>query len=186
MFSKKLLFEDNYVMNKWAFVEFGAKGQRKDDPAGSNIEYWFYVPMETEVRAPVDGTVQIGFFEHTQDWGINFYPEGSEWIVSFEHVVNLAVKDGDYVKAGDIVAEAAPRINNEIAMVELAVWKGGAGIYKFCPFEFLDESLKSTYEEKINRLATDWEEFVGKDIYKQKDWVAPGCLLHNVTEVASK
>lgn len=185
IFTEDILFEDDYIRSEWVFIEFGGTGQRKSDSIGSNIEYWFFVPLGTEVRAPVDGIVQIGFFEHTQDWGINFYPgEEREWIVSFEHVVDLKVKDGDRVQAGDVVAEAAPRIDPDIAMVELAVWKGGRdGIYKFCPFDFLDESLKPEYEEKINRLAKDWEDLIGRDVYEQEDWVAPGCLLHNITEV---
>ena len=108
--------------------------------------------------------------------------EKSEWIVSFEHVINLIVKEGDMVKAGDIVAEAAPRgtFKNEIAMVELAVWKPNGP--KFCPFLFLDDSLKPFYEEKLERLANDWEEFIGKDVYEQEKWVSPGCLLNNITE----
>lgn len=181
IFDRRVIYDDGRVANDKVFLDFGHVDKyRTGIPT---IEYWFFVPLGTNVYAPIDGTVQIGFFEHTQDWGISFYPEeGSNWIVSFEHVVNLAVKDGDRVNAGDIVAEAAPRINKEIAMVELAVWIGGVGIYKYCPFEFLDESLKPIYKEKINQLAKDWEEFIGKDVYKQEDWVAPGCLLHNITE----
>ena len=183
MFDKKVIYDDGGVANEKVFIDFGSKDKYRIDDIGV-IEYWFFVPLGTKVRAPIGGTVQIGFFEHTQDWGISFYPEeGSKWIVSFEHVVNLNVKEGDIVKAGDIVAEAAPRINKEIAMVELAVWRPSRDhIYKYCPFEFLDESLKPMYEEKINQLAKDWEEFIGKDVYKQEDWVAPGCLLYNITE----
>ncbi|MEK6872870.1 MAG: M23 family metallopeptidase [Nanoarchaeota archaeon] len=184
LFTKDLLFDDGNIMNEWVFVEFGGTGQRKSDPLGSNIEYWFFVPLGTKLRAPVDGIIQVVFFNHTQDWGINFYSDkGNNWIVSFEHVVNLVVKEGDVVKAGDIIAEAASRINKEIAMVELAVWRHGSGeIYKFCPFEFLDESLKPIYEEKINQLAKDWEEFIGKDVYQQEKWVAPGCLVEKIQE----
>ena len=182
MFSSDILFEDQNVLSEWVFVEFGAKGQRKNDES-KNIEYWFFVPIGTEVKAPVDGTVEVGFFKHTQDWGINFYhKDNREWIVSYEHVVDVKVNDGDRVKAGDIVARAAPRIGNKVAMTELAVWKGGQHIYKYCPFDFLAEELKPSYKEKINRLSVDWEEFVGKDVYAQEEWVSPGCLFHNITE----
>lgn len=58
-------------------------------------------------------------------------------------------------------------------MVELAVWKTENGIEKYCPFDFLEESLKLVYKEKLNRLTNDWEEFIDKDVYKQEDWVAP-------------
>ncbi len=182
-FSRDILFEDDYVLSKWVFVEFGAQGQRKQDSL-KNIEYWFFVPQETDVRAPIGGVVKIGFFEHTQDWGISFYSlKDSEWIVSIEHVVDVKVKDGDVVRAGDVVAKAAPRVNDELAMIELAVWTGGRSIYKYCPFDFLEESLKLVYEEKLVKLARDWEEFVGKEIYAEDEWVSPGCLVDRIKEV---
>ncbi len=133
----------------------------------------------TEISVPIDGRVQVVFFDHSQDWGISIVHEGPNWIVSFEHLVNVKLKDGDFVKSGDIVGEASPRntFNDEIAMTELAVWIGGKNIVKCCPFIFLDESLKPLYKEKINNLASDWEEFIGKDVYKQEDWIQPGCLV---------
>ena len=185
IFSKDIVFEDPNILSEWVFVEFGGQGQRKSDPASRNIEYWFFVPLGTNVMAPIDGIItDVGFFEHTQDWGINFQlKENSKWIVSFEHVIDVKVKKGDVVKAGDIVAKAAPRINNNIAMTELAVWTGGRdGIYKYCPFDFLDENLKPVYEEKLKRLADDWEKFIGKDVYDQYAWVSPGCLVDKIKE----
>ena len=158
-----------------------------------SVEYWWFLSPGTKVRAPADGVVSVGFFEHTKDWGVGIAkggwtsygaPIGSKWIIGHEHLVNLEVKDGDIVKAGDILGEAAPRTfpGEDFGFTELSVWTGGATILKYCPFEFLDESLKPVYEGKINQLAKDWEEFIGKDVYKQEDWVAPGCLLHNITE----
>ncbi|MEK7147830.1 MAG: hypothetical protein AAB758_00875, partial [Patescibacteria group bacterium] len=119
---------------------------------------------------------------HTQDWGVSLVPKGSSWIVSFEHLVNLRVKEGDVVKVGDIVGEAAPRFGNAIAMVELAVWTGGQSIIKYCPFSFLDESLKPIYGEKIRQLASDWESFAGMDVYREENWVLPGCLVDKIVE----
>ena len=143
-----------------------------------------FCPLGTKLHAPIDGIIHVGFIDHTKDWGINIAPSAnSDWFVSFEHMTNLTVKEGDIVKAGDIVGEAAPRIKTpdyEIAMVELAVWTGGGP--KRCPFLFLAEDLKPVYEQKINQLAKEWEEFIGKDVYQQEDWIAPGCLLHNITE----
>jgi hypothetical protein len=183
MFTKDILFEDSYVESKWVFVEFGGRGQRKNDPPHSNIEYWFFVPLGTEVIAPIDGIARISYFDHAQDYGINFYPrDGSPWTVSFEHVIDVRIKDGDFVKAGDVVAVAAPRINNKVAMTELAVWAGGQNVVKYCPFDFLDESLKPVYKEKLHQLAKDWEAFLGKNIYNEEQWVSPGCLKDKIIE----
>lgn len=183
IFTKKLLFDDERVSNDKVFIDFGHKEKYRSNDIGS-IEYWFFVPLKTKVRAPVDGKVQVVFFDHTQDWGVNFVQEGSSWIVSFEHVVNVAVKDGNIAKAGDIIGEAAPRrtFNNEIAMVELAVWTGGKEIVKHCPFLFLKDDLKPVYEEKLKKVANEWEEFIGKDVYQQEKWAAPGCLVESIVE----
>lgn len=183
IFSKKLLFDDGRVSNDKVFIDFGHKEKYRPNDIGS-IEYWFFVPLKTKVRAPVDGKVQVVFFNYTQDWGVNFMQEGSSWIVSFEHVVNVVVKDNDMVKAGDFIGEAAPRrtFNNEIAMVEFVVWESGQQIVKHCPYFFLDDSLKSSYKVKLEKVASDWEEFIGKDVYQQEKWVAPGCLTEKIVE----
>lgn len=182
LFDQGVVYDDGRVANDKVFLDFGHKDKYRTDSPG-NIEYWFYVPLNTKVRAPVSGTVQVGFIEHTKDWGINIVSgKDYQWIVSFEHLVNLTVKDGDLVNVGDVVGDAGPRIANRIAMVELAVWTGGQSILKYCPYDFLEESLKPIYKEKINQLAKDWEEFIGKDIYKQEVWVAPGCLMDKIIE----
>jgi len=191
VFSKKLLFNDRFINNEKVFLEFGEFDHLINNPDRS-VEYWWFLSPGTKVRAPVNGVVSVGFIEHTKDWGVNIAqgwtswkaPTGSKWIIGQEHLVNLVVKDGDIVKAGDIIGEASPRQfpGEDFGFTELSVWTGGATIIKYCPFEFLDESLKPVYEEKINQLAKDWEQFIGKDVYKQEDWVAPGCLLHNITE----
>ena len=181
IFTRDLLFDDGRVSNDRPFVEFGYSDGLRELPW---IEYWFHVPLGTEVRAPADGTVTVDFFDHTQDWGVNIR-QGNEWTVSFEHLVNVAVEDGQYITAGEIIGEAAPRntFGDKIAMTELAVWKGGRdGIVKYCPFSYLDDSLKPVYEEKINQLVGDWEDFLNKDIYNQEDWVEPGCLLESIIE----
>lgn len=185
IFTKDLVYDDGYISGNKAFIDFGVKEKYYEDSIGL-IEYWFYVPLKTSVKAPLSGKVTVSYFEHTKDWGININQEGSEYIVSFEHLVNLNFKEGDIVNVGDIVGEAAPRnvpnSNSNIAMVELAIWKGGSNIIKFCPFDFIDESLKPSYMEKINTLANEWEEFIGKDVYRQEDWVSPGCLTSSIVE----
>lgn len=183
LFSKSLVYDDGRVSGNKVLVDFGHTEKYRPDGIG-NIEYWFHVPLGTKVMAPIDGKVTIDFFDHTEDWGVNIHPESSDLIISFEHVVNVAVKEGDMVQTGDIIGEAAPRntFNDKIAMTELAVWRGGSGIIKYCPFDFLDESLKPIYQEKIDKLAEDWENFLGKDVYAQEAWVSPGCLVKSIQE----
>lgn len=183
IFTKKLLLDDGNIFNDRPFLDFGFVGGRRTGPQ-KNIELWFFVPLNTKVHAPVDGKVEVSKIEHSNDWGVIFMSdERSPWRVDVEHVVNVSVKTGDIVKAGDIVAEASPRnsFNYEISMTELGIWDSRTR-QRICPFFFLDDKIKPVYTQKLNRLASDWELFLGKDVYQQEKWIAPGCLEQNITE----
>ena len=178
------LFENkNYVDNK-IFTEFANKIVNE---FGEKLlpEIGFNVPVGTKVVSPIDGVIiDVKFYEPSQDYLVSMKTdESSPWIVGFEHIYNLRMKAGDKVLAGQELAEVSPSYGRtEFGNVEINVWIGGQNIIKYCPFEFLDESLKQVYEEKIHQLARDWEEFIGKNVYSQEDWVAPGCLLHDIIE----
>lgn len=179
------LFENkNYVDNK-IFTEFAHKIVNE---FGEKLlpEIGFNVPVGTKVVSPIDGVVtDVKFYEPSQDYLISIkIDESSPWIVGFEHIYNVRIKAGDKVLAGQELAEVSPSYGKtEFGNVEINVWTGGReGIFKYCPFNFLDDSLKPTYEQKINQLARDWEEFIGKDVYKQENWVAHGCLLDRIQE----
>lgn len=178
------LFEDkNYVDDK-IFTEFGHKIVNS---MGEKLlpEIGFNVPVGTKVVSPIDGVItDVTLYEPSQDYIIFMKTdESSQWIVGFEHVYHMRLKAGDKVLAGQELAEVSPSYGKTaFGNVEINVWVGGKNIIKYCPFEFLDESSKQVYEVKINQLAKDWETFIGKDVYQQENWVAPGCLLHNLTE----
>jgi len=182
IFSKDVLFDDGIIKNEKVFLEFGEPEHAVDNP-NKNVEYWYFLKPKTKIKAITEGTVSLFFIEHTQDWGVSIHPENSEYIVSFEHLINLEVEEGDIVKPGNIIGEAVPwSANNKVGFTELAVWTGGRNIFKYCPFDFLSEELKPVYEQKISRLASDWESFIGKDVYNQEDWVSPGCLIDKIQE----
>ncbi|MBI4017665.1 MAG: peptidoglycan DD-metalloendopeptidase family protein [Candidatus Aenigmarchaeota archaeon] len=183
IFDEAVLFEDDYIKNNKVFLEFGVREHVKNNP-DQNIEYWYFLKPGTEVRAIVEGTISISFIEHSQDWAVHMHPEGSQYIVSFEHLQNLQVEEGDVVKPGDVLGEAVPwSANDKVGFTELAVWQGGSAIYKYCPFDFLDEDLKPIYEQKITQLTEDWEEFIDEDVYSQDSWVSPGCVVERIKEV---
>ncbi len=178
------LFErKKYVDNK-VFTEFGHKVVNSN---GEKLlpEIGLYVPVGTIVVSPLDGVViDTKLYEPSQDYMIMLKShESSPWIVGFEHVGNLRVKAGDRVIAGQELAQVSAAYgNNQHGLLELNVWQGGQQIMKYCPFDFLDESLKVTYGNKIKRLAQDWEGFIGKDVYDEDKWVAPGCLVESMVE----
>src|SRR3989344_8297770 len=95
IFSKSLVYDDGRVSGDKVFVDFGIKEKYRTDSIG-NVEYWYHVPLNTKIRAPIGGEVKVDYFEHTKDWGVNIHTQDSEVIVSFEHLVNVLVKDGDH------------------------------------------------------------------------------------------
>src|SRR3989344_6842345 len=170
------LFENkNYVDNK-IFTEFAyeivnEKGEKLLPEIGFNV------PVGPKVVSPIDGfIIDVTFYEPSQDYLVSMKTdESSSWIVGFEHIYNLRVKIGDKIWAGQELAEVSPSYGKtEFGNVEINVWIGGQNIIKYCPFEFLDDSIKPLYKEKIHQLARDWEEFIGKNVYSQERWVAPG------------
>ncbi|MDO8553340.1 MAG: hypothetical protein Q7S22_00905 [Candidatus Micrarchaeota archaeon] len=184
LFENKEYVFKNYVDDK-IFTEFGLKTANNDGREKLLPEIGFNVPVGTKVISPINGVItDIKFYEPSQDYLISMKAdESSPLMVGFEHIYNLRIKVGDKVLVGQELAEVSPSYGRtEFGNVEINIWTGGQNIYKYCPFEFLDEPLKPIYERKLNQLANDWEEFLGKDIYKQEEWVSPGCLLHNITE----
>lgn len=45
-----------------------------------------------------------------------------------------------------------------------------------------DGIVHVSYIEHTKDWGINWEEFIGKDVYKQEDWVAPGCLMDKIIE----
>ncbi|MEK6902904.1 MAG: hypothetical protein AABX02_04950, partial [archaeon] len=111
----------------------------------------------------------------------------SYWMVSFEHLHDVTVEVGDLVEVGQVLGTPS-QVGYEgtgFGFTELAVWTGGAtvaDIEKVCPFSTLEEGLKPDYAQKINQFATDWESYIGTDVYAQNEWVLPGCLLEQMKE----
>jgi len=146
-------------------------------------EITYILPVGTPVVSPIDGIVfNINVIGWSQDYAVHLKTSrDEEWMVSFEHLINLNVAMGDRINAGQIIGEAAPW-NGGTGFAELVVWKGGREILKRCPFDALEESIKPVYAEKISNLVSDWEKFKGKNIYQEEKWTLPGCLLLEITE----
>jgi preprotein translocase subunit SecF len=46
--------------------------------------------------------------------------EGSKWTVGYDHLINVTVKKGDVIKAGDVIGEPAPQ-NNGLLRFEIQI-----------------------------------------------------------------
>ncbi len=157
-----------------------------DHPAKKNPQPTFILPLGTKVHALVDGEVFDTPKLYSDDYSVMVQGEGSELIFETEHVINVKVKKGDKVKAGDAIAEVSDYDARNYAgfgLVEIGVLKGGNPPSHLCPFDYLDDSIKDETLKKITALQKSWEEYRGDNtIYDESQDVIPGCLTREPIE----
>ena len=123
---------------------------------------------------------------YSNDYSVMVQGEGSELIFETEHVINVKVKKGDKVKAGDVIAEVSDYSAHGydgLGVVEIGVLKGGNPPFHLCPFDYLDESIKEDTIKKIDALKKSWEQYRGDtSLYDESKEVTPGCLSKDPIE----
>ncbi|UCD04504.1 MAG: M23 family metallopeptidase [Candidatus Woesearchaeota archaeon] len=162
------------------FIEFGA-----DTGDGSlNVHPMFVLPSGTEIHSVSNGIVYWVETLDDNDYDVCIIRyEGDPWCISYEHVTNPRVKEGDSVKIRDVIGEAG-LINEftESRKFDLKVWKGGQIIIDYCPYELLDESVRVEKQAEISQFIKDWEKYIQKDVYNEEEWISPGCAYKQLTE----
>jgi hypothetical protein len=161
------------------FIEFG--GLLEGIP---NVHPTFIVPLGTEIHAVSQGTVYQISALGENDYDVCVHRNaGDEWCVSYEHVRNLHVAEGDAMEVGDVVGEAG--VINEFTTsgkFDLKIWKGGGTILDYCPYALFDSSVEPEMQTKITRFVSDWESYIGKSVYNEDEWVSVGCVYETLNE----
>jgi biotin carboxyl carrier protein len=169
------------------FFEYGYEVPANSaGPAKKNPQPTFIVPLGTKVHALVDGEVFDVPKLYSNDYSVMVQGEGSDLIFETEHVINVKVKKGDKVKAGDVIAEVSDYDAKNYAgmgLVEIGILKGGNPPQHLCPFDYLDDSIKDETLKKITAFQKSWEEYRGDTtIYDESKAVTPGCLTQDPIE----
>lgn len=171
------------------FQEYGyviPATNRADGKAISNPQPTFILPLGTKVHSLIDGTVFDTPKLYSGDYSVHVIGANGELIFETEHVINVRVKKGDKVKAGDVVGEVSDYSTQGYAgfgLVEIGVLKGGNPPSHLCPFDYLDDSIKDKTLKNITALQKSWEEYRGDStIYDESKVVLPGCLSHDPIE----
>jgi hypothetical protein len=154
-------------------------------PARSNPQPTYIVPLGTKVHAIVDGIVIDTPKLYSNDYSIHIAKDtNSSTIYEMEHVINPIVKQGDRVKAGDVVAEVSDYDTKNMpgyGLVEIGILKGGTPPKHICPFQYLDASIKDTVFADLTALYKGWNDYRGKAVYAYESNAIPGCV--NLDEV---
>lgn len=169
------------------FWEYGRMGEASSaGPARRNPQPTFIAPLGTKVHALVDGTVVNVPKLYSGDYSVHVQPKGSDLIFETEHVINVKVKKGDTVKAGDVVAEVSDYDSHNLdglGLFEIGILKGGNPPKHVCTFDYLDDSIKAETLKKITALEDAWEDFIGNpDFYNQAAEPTPGCITQDEIE----
>jgi biotin carboxyl carrier protein len=155
-------------------------------PAKKNPQPTFILPLGTKVHSLIDGEVFDVPKLYSSDYSVMVKGEGSELIFETEHVMNVKVKKGDKVKAGDVIAEVSNYDAKNYAgmgLVEIGVLKGGNPPSHLCPFDYLDDSIRDSTLKKITALQKSWEEYRGDNsIYDESKVLIPGCISRDPIE----
>lgn len=174
----QLLFTD------YAYVISGANTSTGQDKASPQPT--FILPLGSKVYSLIDGEVYDVPKLYSNDYSVMVQGEGSELIFETEHVINVLVKKGDKVKAGDVIAEVSDYSAHGydgLGLVEIGVLKGGNPPFHLCPFDYLDDSIKDETIKKINALKKAWEQYRGDtSLYDESKEVTPGCLSKDPIE----
>jgi biotin carboxyl carrier protein len=169
------------------FFEYGFEVPASSaGPAKKNPQPTFILPLGTKVYSLVDGEVFDVPKLYSNDYSVMVQGEGGDLIFETEHVINVKVKKGDKVKAGDVIAEVSDYDAKNYAgmgLVEIGVLKGGNPPSHLCVFDYLDDSIKDETFKKITALQKSWEEYRGDStIYDESKAVIPGCLTRDPIE----
>lgn len=171
------------------FSEYGRKdvaNTAKGDQAGYNPQPTFLLPLGTKVHALIDGEVVKVPKLYSGDYSIHMQGEGSNLVFETEHVINVKVKVGDKVKAGDVIAEVSDYNGDRLdglGLLEIGVLITGKTPAHACTFDYLDDSIKTEMLKKIRALEDSWEAYRGEpNAYQQDVEVIPGCLNRNIIE----
>ena len=165
------------------FLEFGATVEW---PGGTKVlpTFEYYVDKNADVYAVADGVVKyVEFQEETQDWAIGISPDPrSCWFIDHDHVLNPTVSTGDKVSAGQVLGKPGNWHDPMLGRTEIMIVKAvHENCVAYAPFKFFDNALSEEYQQKVWRLMSDWENFVGdQTVYAQENMIYAGCLYESL------
>lgn len=168
------------VYNTHVFYDYG-KVIQSNGTVKTMPEVTYILPLGTKVYALTDGIVVSIKHQDTGDYEMGIVkPENPSWTFGYDHIINLLVKEGDNVVAGQVIAEVSDYNKwlkgDGYGAVEVSLAYTRTSFVTHCPFAYLDESVKEDYFRKILALYDAWENYT-KDTSAYSDkYDVPGCI----------
>ncbi len=180
---------DSVEINKFAVSEYNSNGLKgfyvfgdKLSEGRTNPNFEFASLKDgTKVVAAIDGV--IGFVKQQDgDFEVFLMPkDDSVWTIGYDHLVNVTVKQGDKVKAGDVLGEPAVQ-NNGLTRFEIQINKGqDDDTVHICPSTLLAASVKDKLLADLVAMQNSWESATGLELYDVSAQDPTGCLVKTLT-----
>ena len=173
---------NNETYNDKVFHDFGGNTTNSDGTIKHMPEVTYTLPLGTQVKAITSGVVTTVKKQDTGDYELGITkPESPFWTFGYDHIINLVVKEGDEVVAGQAIGEVSNYsrwLREEgYGSIEIFVAKTQSSFLAYCPFNYLNKSIKQDYLNKIMALYISWEEYMGNSsIYSEDSHALPGCI----------
>lgn len=172
------------IYNEKVFYDYGFISTNEDGTTELEPQPIFIVPLGTKVHAITNGVVSAISTLYSDDYTIQVIKEDNpKWVYEHEHVINVSVEVGDKVTAGQIIADVSDYNtwlkNDGYGVLDIGLLNTDDGSpWHYCPFMYLNESVKQDYFDKISALYTSWENFTGNSsLYDEDEHVIPGCVI---------
>lgn len=172
------------IYNEKVFYDYGFTSTNDNGSTALEPQPILVAPLGTKVHAITSGVVHDIKMIYSGDYTIHIVKEDNpKWFYDHEHVVNVSVKVGDKVVAGQEIAEVSGYIdwlaNDGYGLVDIGVFSSEDGEpWHHCPFMYLNESVKQDYYDKITALYKSWEEYTGNySLYDEDEHCIPGCVI---------
>lgn len=183
------LYESGLPISDYGHLDAAGTANERRNPQPT-----FFAPLGTPVLAPVDGVVAEVKVLYSGDWTIMYGTQTGHNDATWEteHVIDVLVKPGDVVKAGQQVASVSDYVctyskkqygNDEycgtgIGLTELGYLVGGNPPQHFCPFgELTDPVALPWIEAALAGARQEINQLAGKDLFKTSKWSAPNCIV---------
>ncbi len=110
--------------------------------------------------------------------------EGSKWMIGYDHLINVAVSEGDKVKVGSILGNPGVQ-NNGLSRFEIQINDETAGLH-YCPTELLHESVRDKISAYLTSMMQSWESKTGLELYDTNAQSPVGCTKTTLTPAAAE
>lgn len=142
------------------------------------------IKLDTDVLAAAGGQV-ISLVQEGDVFSFKTVSNDySGYSVDYAYIYKSTIKEGQFIKAGDIIGRVSPYGDRIFGRASLGVTststpKNPVAI-KLCPFDLIDSKLKPPITAAMYQFVSNWNAYIGNDVHGSSEMVTPGCKAKQV------